>query len=61
MKPTFAQEEYALALVRRLRDANLFGADTYGRKVLACIDRLEMSHLIDAMKRELAEYDDEPA
>ena len=54
-KPTFAQEEYARALVQRLRDEQQFEADKYGRDVLNCEDRQEMSRLIDEMKRRLAE------
>ena len=57
-EPTFAQEEYAKALVERLREEQQFSAEQYGRKVLVCQDRQEMSKLIGAMKKELEELED---
>lgn len=48
-RPTFAQEQYAEALVKRLREAQLLEAESYTRKVMRCQDRAEMSSLIDAM------------
>jgi len=59
-EPTFAQEEYADALVERLRNTHLLEAEAYGRKVARCQDRLEMSCLIDEMKTLLQEAEEEP-
>jgi hypothetical protein len=56
-RPTFAQEGYAQALVECLREERQFSAEGYGRKVLKCQDRQEMSHLIDEMKRQLADLE----
>lgn len=56
--PTFAQEDYAAALVRRLREANLFEADGYGRKVVRCESRAEMSRLIEEMKTILRDVEE---
>lgn len=49
--PTFAQEQYAAALVEKLRAAQNIKAGHYGRALLACSDKLSMSRLIDEMKR----------
>ncbi len=55
--PTFAQEEYASSLTKRMRDDNLLGAESYAKKVMRCQDRQGMSQLIAAMKRELEQAD----
>ena len=57
MTPTFAQEEYAAALVQRLRDENQLSADSYGRRIYGCKTRQEMSELISQMKQELESLD----
>jgi hypothetical protein len=59
-EPTFAQEDYAEALVERLRAAHLLEAEAYARKVERCQDRLEMSCLIDEMKTLVQEAEEEP-
>jgi hypothetical protein len=54
-KPTFAQEDYAAGLVEKLRDEESFKAERFAQRVYKCQDRLEMSRLIDRMKRLLVE------
>jgi len=49
--PTFAQEQYADALVKELRENNWFDTERYARAVLRCTDRQEMSALINEMKK----------
>ena len=57
-KPTFDQEEYARALVKRLDDAGLYDdAVWYDKLVLKCQDRYEMSKLIGTMEEMLDDYD----
>ena len=59
-KPSFAQEQYAQALIERLRDARLLEAESYARKVMRCQDRQAMSGLIDEMKRLVEAVEEEP-
>lgn len=56
-KPTYAQEQYAEGLLKRLREESQFEAERYGRLVMRCEDRQQMSRLIDDMKAALEEID----
>lgn len=57
MRPSFAQEEYAEALVKRLRDENQWNAESYARLVMNCQDKETMSKLISVMKADLEALD----
>lgn len=54
-RPTYHQEEYAADLVQRLRRAEHAKAERYAVAVLNCVNRREMSGLIDRMQVALEE------
>ena len=58
-QPTLAQQEYAGNLVEKLRHEGHHKAASFERKVTACEDLVEMSHLIGNMKDELEELANE--
>ena len=56
--PTYKQEQYAEALIERLREGGHFQAELFARKVLAVRTVGDMSALIDRMKKALGELKD---